>query len=532
MNRFLIGAFFAGITIVFSVSIAFAALSITGIGGATINTGGFSGVGELSGLSYIAPTATPGTYSFIAISDNAQAEGATPRAYGINVTLNVNTGAIIDATVVSKLNLSTGYDTEGIAYKSGRLFVSDENSTSSKIREYNPATGQAISEISVPSVFANGRDNFGFESLTYGKNLWTANEEALTVDGNLSSTSTGAIIRLLKYNFGLNPAGQWAYQTDPKGSNIYNPSAPRCGVSDLLCLPDGTLLVLERYLGYGFRSRIYQVGFTGATDISGLSALQGASYTAVGKTRLWSNDWPLGDTSYNYEGMCIGPRLTDGSYSILMVADNAIGSSNRIYALKISGVVSPPVPCSIMATKYKPVGSQVSITGAITAIFGESIYVESTNRESGIRVDAAGHGLSAGHIGKIVNVTGIVSADVLTQEIHISSGIIDVTSQTRQILPLGLTNKSCGGGTAGGQAGVIGGMGLNTVGLLVRSAGLASGGDANGFSIADGSGVVVRVLLPSAGVTYDGRYVIVTGISSIGSEGVRVIRSLCVETVN
>ena len=44
--------------------------------------------------------------------------------------------------------------------------------------------------------------NYGFESLTIsgdGLTLWTANEEALTVDGDRSSYSDGTIVRLVKY---------------------------------------------------------------------------------------------------------------------------------------------------------------------------------------------------------------------------------------------------------------------------------------------------------------------------------------------
>jgi len=319
------------------------ATTINGVGGTTISAGGFSGVSELSGLTYVGQTATPGTYLYYAISDNASGEGATPRAYGINVTLNMATGAISAATVVSQLNLSVGYDLEGIAYKSGELFVSDENATSPKVRKYDPTTGQLITELAVPSVFANARDNKGFESLTYGPNLWTANEEALTVDGNISLTSTGTIVRLLEYDSSLNPVGQWAYQTDTKGSNPFvSPDPSLCGVSDLVSLPDGTLLVLERYLGLNYRTRIYQVNFTGATDVSGLGALSGATYTKVAKTQLWSNSWGLGDSSYDYEGICLGPRLNDGSWSMLMVADNSVGSTQRIYALKAGGIVPEP----------------------------------------------------------------------------------------------------------------------------------------------------------------------------------------------
>ncbi|MHB1190521.1 MAG: esterase-like activity of phytase family protein, partial [Armatimonadota bacterium] len=226
------------------------AVGITGVGQVTINANGFSGVSELSGITY-AGTVSPGVHCYYVVSDNAAGEGATPRVYGMNVTYNTATGAVTSATIVSQHNLSTGYDTEGIAYNTstGAVYVSDENSTNPQIREYDLSTGAATNTLSVPSVFQNARDNKGFESLTRqwgGESLWTANEEALTVDGNISTTSAGTTVRLQKYDSNLNPAGEWAYITQVIEDDWPSDSRELSGVSDLVALPDGTVLVLER----------------------------------------------------------------------------------------------------------------------------------------------------------------------------------------------------------------------------------------------------------------------------------------------
>ncbi|MHB9036693.1 MAG: hypothetical protein ACYC64_08500 [Armatimonadota bacterium] len=194
--------------------------------------------------------------------------------------------------------------------------------------------------------------------------------------------------------------------------------------------------------------------------------------------------------------------------------------------LTVGGIPS----VSVRDAKEYSVGSELTITGSITAVFDGVIYIESSDRVSGIRVDKASHGLVAADVDKLVTITGTVAKDATTDELYINAGSIALAGQTVEIKPLGLTNKAAGGGnsmnaTGNGQVGVADGFGLNNIGLLVRTTGLASAGDANGFTLTDGSGVTMQVSLAGAGTTYDGRYVTVTGISSIGSGGVRVIKA-------
>jgi hypothetical protein len=123
-----------------------------------------------------------------------------------------------------------------------------------------------------------------------------------------------------------------------------------------------------------------------------------------------------------------------------------------------------------------------------------------------------------------------VAIDSSSQEIYIAASQISPSGATDVLAPLGFTNKSLGGGSftdsnGNGQVGVSGGTGLNNIGLLVRTTGIASNGDANGFTLSDGSGVTLQVSLAGSGSAYDGDYVTVTGISCIGSGGIRVIKA-------
>ena len=114
----------------------------------------------------------------------------------------------------------------------------------------------------------------------------------------------------------------------------------------MCCLDDGTVLVQEREMSVkgggflpvpSFRCRIYQVDVAGATDVSGISSLNGATYKPVAKKVVFAQNTGFA----MYEGLCLGPRLTDGSRSLLMISDGDAGAVARLYALKVTFPSSP-----------------------------------------------------------------------------------------------------------------------------------------------------------------------------------------------
>ncbi len=297
---------------------------------------------ELSGLTWVSGT------TYYAVSDDANQR----KVYQLHIGVNPANGRITNAAVTATNTLSVGYDLEGIAYCSARgtFFISDEGQfpDGGYLREHTLPDGNLVRTLTLPTVLTNDRSNYSLESCTWGAGaLWTANEEALAQESALSTASAGSLIRLQKFDHQLNPAGQWAYLTDSFGFDSSLTTAERSGVSDLLALPDGNLLVLERTLGIGFvpsfRNRIYLVNFAGATDVSGISDLDGASYTPVNKTLLWETN--MGSISTrNFEGIALGtalPQVGSNSYSVLLVADNGGGTNQHLYALVVNGVVAP-----------------------------------------------------------------------------------------------------------------------------------------------------------------------------------------------
>jgi hypothetical protein len=272
------------------------------------------------------------------------------QVYRLSISLNSSNGKISSALIKESCTLAAGYDLEGIAYapSRGTFFISDEglHPDGGYIREHSLPDGTLVHNVTIPAVMQKDRANLGLESCTWGANaLWTANQEALNHESSRSTHDNGTRVRLQKFDSDLQPAGEWVYETDPYASSLWPLHSDFCAVSALLALPDGNLLVLEQSVTLRYRSRIYLVDFTGATDVSDISDLDGASYTQVSKTCLWSKEMKFGNTKQNFEGMALGPALphiSNGSYSLVLVADNGGNTDTQhLYSLVINGVTLP-----------------------------------------------------------------------------------------------------------------------------------------------------------------------------------------------
>lgn len=304
-----------------------------------------SGASELSGLTWI------GDADFAAVSDDTSGGG---RVFGLQVVLDSSTGEIqLPAAVVDTLELAAGQDLEGIAFDAieDTFVVSDEIGPTLHI--FDRSTGALEDVIAVPDVFVDGlRSNLGLESLTRTGDgeLWTANEEALTSDGEVASFTSGTIVRLQRFAQDHTPNGQWGYVTDAITADIFG-SAPgrdieRSGVVDLAVLDDGAVLVLERMLGGNpsnslpiFRIRLYEVDLSEADDTSNIDSLSPGSFQPAGKTLLWEASFDALAAQHNFEGLAIGPLLDTGARALLLISDDAGfgGASQALYALTVQG---------------------------------------------------------------------------------------------------------------------------------------------------------------------------------------------------
>jgi len=226
-----------------------------------------------------------------------------------------------------------GGDNEGIAWNPRRnsVFVTDENAQT--IHEIDPVTGKFIAEVTLPEHQRKRRKNRGLEALTLspgGAFLWTANEEALSGDGDRSSERKGTTVRLTRFRRGEDAGwahdGEWAYLTDAIGGG--KTRRMRSGVSDLCVLEDGTLLVLERELSRkgvapAYRARLYAVRPTPGAPID--------MDRPLGKKLLFGAD----TGTANYEGVCLGPTLDNGDRTLVMVSDGGDADDERLYVLRM-----------------------------------------------------------------------------------------------------------------------------------------------------------------------------------------------------
>jgi hypothetical protein len=327
----------AAATVLFAVSAM--GLTVTTISQVTRPSSSTYGAEQISGITYA------GGNLFYAVDDNDN------KLYPLTLAINRSNGTLASGTsgitIGTGVLMSGGNDVEGCAFDpcSGKVWVSQE--TSALIKEYDPSTGELLRSAPVPAIQKQYVGNYSLEALTIsgdGKTMWTCNEEALKVDGALATNSVGSVVRLTRFTRdnvrdNWTPNGEWAYETQPIGT--LKDQYTRSGVSGLCALPDGTLLTLERRCYDGglfpdFEIRIYQVNFSGATDVSSFAALKGATYTKTTKSLLWS--YKHGSDMPNYEGICLGPRLDDGSSTLVLVGDGGSSAEKGIFVLKLTGL--------------------------------------------------------------------------------------------------------------------------------------------------------------------------------------------------
>lgn len=197
--------------------------------------------------------------------------------------------------------------------------------------------------------------NYNFESLAFDsvrQYLWTIPESTLRKDGQPATPQNGLAnqLRLMRLNWGKIKKNRnkeeyseqvsskkasrymtaYAYQMDQpsthKKADIYV-----MGVSELCALPDGQLLVLEREafipkikIGAFCKCKLYQINPLNSEEFALKEKF--SSDTPFLKKRLlaeWKTGLSLSKRSFaNYEGMCLGPKLEDGSQVVILLSDS------------------------------------------------------------------------------------------------------------------------------------------------------------------------------------------------------------------
>ena len=236
----------------------------------------------------------------------------------------------INVEVIGGLEVDRYGDYEDISFNSNGTFIlSDENTQN--LLEFNIVTGEFMSTYDLHGIYQNRRSNLGCEAYwSSSSNVWIGNEEALSSDGPRSTPDNGTLIRLTNGDIAdLSNSNQFVYEVDQMpGPYIPITGDGQSGLVAIIESPSGLVLTLERSLAFVdalFKSKIYSLDYSSATNVMELDSLKNAEFDIVTKELLYEGP------HQNMEGLAMGPELGDGRYLILGIVDDGDPiSSNRV----------------------------------------------------------------------------------------------------------------------------------------------------------------------------------------------------------
>ena len=335
-------------------------------------------VGGLSGIDYV--TATGGYY---VISDDRSQIGPG-RFYGMTLDL-------------SQFNRSATPGSAGVAFTAvetmkvpGSATATYPNSTlDPEALRFNPATNRVVwasegdkgllinpfvREMNLDGTFVRGfatpskfnasdsqtgiRNNLAFESLTYSPDrtrLYTAVENALIQDGSQATVTNPSVSRVIAFDTATGtPVAEYAYLVDPV---VQMPNPPggfaTNGLTEMLAVDSYSFIMIERSFsagapGTGNTIKLYLASLAGATDVTGIASLEGATFTAMSKSLLLdlgtltnADGSPL--ALDNIEGITWGPTV-DGKATLILVSDNNFSPTQFTQFIALSATQPIPEP--------------------------------------------------------------------------------------------------------------------------------------------------------------------------------------------
>lgn len=295
---------------------------------------------------------TPANYSgitplgngrYAVVSDKGDSDGFHVWKIEQDPQSGAVTQVVNEGFKANRVDATANRDCEGIVYvpKYDCLFISGEGDQ--RIIGYDMDGQRNGLELMVPEQFRSTVSNQGLEALGFGgkggkARLWSTTETSLPADGQAAGPKApGAenLLRLQSFKTNLKPSKQFAYKMDAGRSSDFG-STYVFGVPEVCALPDGRVLVLEReanipaiYVGAEVICKLYCIKPKSARKISCDTVLSELSDDRFLKKELIAN-WSttLSVTSFkwaNYEGMCLGARLSDGRQTLLLISDSQGG---------------------------------------------------------------------------------------------------------------------------------------------------------------------------------------------------------------
>lgn len=290
--------------------------------------GGISGIDKVNDSTYIL------------VSDD-QTE---PRLYRLEIHINNNKFSQVKLSAKQKLvvNSNYTYDSESLRYnkKDQTYWISSEGNIKAnqsgfiaKISNKNKVE-QHIT-FKKPYQTNNSRHNGSFESLDVDSTgFWFASELPLINDGKAPGIiKRSSPIRLAHYNLKEKQVNKAFAVNLQKINKIPLLPFATSGLTEILQLNATQFLGLERAYSAGHKSKgnnvyLWLIDIKDATNVSKINSIKAKkNKIAFAKKTLLFNFKSIKkhltqSTLDNLEGLCFGPRLTNGKQSILVISDN------------------------------------------------------------------------------------------------------------------------------------------------------------------------------------------------------------------
>ena len=305
-----------------------------------IPAGNYSGIAHIQGDRYAL------------ISDKQDADGWTEVSISFLPSGDIQKMQFI-AHHYDEQTRGRARDSEGIAYVPGQgLFVCAENDQQIlELTEDGSPTGRFLV---VPACYSSSNifHNYGFEALTYDAEngvFWTTTEQGLKSDvtePTTQGTPLPTLLRIQSFGSDLQPLQQFAYRTEMP-TTTRKPRHYAFGVPELLAISDTMLVVMERELNIPKRYnraqchiRLFSVNPRSGQPLTEtsqpLKEIDTKIFLPKKQLYAFSTGFRIfGRKNFaNYEGMCLGPKLADGSQIILLIADSQNRAGNPLFHLK------------------------------------------------------------------------------------------------------------------------------------------------------------------------------------------------------
>jgi hypothetical protein len=321
-------------------------------------------VGGLSGITYDSKgmsAVTSKAYRFYALSDDPS-ENGDARFYSLRLDLTSGDSPNISlkkvtvegVTYLKKADGETfswgSINPEGIALSPrNSVLIASEGVTHVGIPpfvgEFDLKTGKMRGNLPIPKRYIPDAsdekqqqgvlDNLGFESLTIDPEtfspggldpfrVFVATEAPLMQDVDPEQASKLRLLHYIIVDKTAQLVSENLYTLDQVPLSILN------GLTELVAVGGGQFLSLERSFGLsGYGARIYQVAVGAATDTSRINSFKGRSAVEPVRKKLLLDLTELGIPLYNLEGMTLGPRLPDGSQSLVLVSDDNFDEAQK-----------------------------------------------------------------------------------------------------------------------------------------------------------------------------------------------------------